>query len=213
MNDDLPIFRLYLFGNKGVGKTSLNNKIYFGENYDMNGMKELISIVEPTKSPQFADKTIDDKYKLYLVDFPGDTANASRYDYKSATGGICLIYDITNTKSFQDLNDVWIPFLKEKKMINENNDKNKILVIANKQDLLDNKDYSEFVKDEEGKKFAESIGAGFLSFSVENKDDSSDKILNYFEKEYNLNNLVSVKDKKNVGNDVVKECHCPCCCF
>lgn len=208
--NDLPQFRIYFFGNHGVGKTALNYKINFGDDYKKT---KLNIILEPTKSPKISTKTISDKYKLFLVDFPGDIQIIKSYNYKEAAGGICLIYDIANTQSFQDLKEKWIPFLKEKNMINDNNDKNKILVIANKNDLYDNKDYSEFVEKDQGEEFAKEIEAGFLSFSVENEDDKVDKILNYFEEECNLNNLVVGKDKKDEGVGGVKEPCCSCSCF
>ena len=206
----LQELKIYFYGNHGVGKTALNYKIYFGENYKKIGMNNAI---EQTKSLKIASKEINGKYRLILVDFPGETNIANNYNYEDAAGGICLIYDIANTKSFQELKDVWIPFLKEKNMINDNNNKNKILVIANKNDLYNNKDYSEFVKEDEGEEFAKSIEAGFLSFSVENEDDKVDRILNYFEEKYNLNNSVIGKDKKDEGVGGVKQSCCPCICF
>ena len=208
--NDLPQFIIYFFGNHGVGKTALNYKINFG---DSKKKIKLNIIFEPTKSPQFSTKIINNKYKLILVDFPGDSQSANSYNYQDAAGGICLIYDISNTKSFQELKEKWIPILKEKNMINGNNDKNKILVIANKNDLYHNKDYSEFVEKEQGEEFAKEIGAGFLSFSVVNEDDKVDKILNYFEEGCNLNNLVVGKDKKNEGVGGVKDSCCSCICF
>ncbi len=63
------------------------------------------------------------------------------------------MYDVTNENSFKELKDFWYPTNKEYI--------SKFFVVRNKYDLEDKK-----VKDEEGKEFAESIGADFFSVSA-----------------------------------------------
>ena len=212
--NDLPTLKIHLFGKHKVGKTALRNKIISENDYQKDK-------IEPTKLVEFSTKTINQKYTLLLIDYPGDTKGANLFDYLDSAGLICLIYDITNPKSFQDLRDEWISFFQRKNMINDNT--NRILVIANKKDLYKNKDYSEFVEEEEGKTFAKQIGADFLSISVEN--GNVDEILTYFVEKCKLNNFEDKKDIKDVKdikdiNDIkgvndkkVKESDYSCSCF
>ena len=81
----------------------------------------------------------------------------------------------------------------------KNGDTNKILVIANKNDLYKNKDYSDFVEEDEGKEFAKEIGADFLSISLKNGDEN--KVLTYFEEKFKLNDFEDKKDINDI-NDI-----------
>ena len=72
--------------------------------------------------------------------------------------GIILMYDISNENSFKALKDFWFDFIKEIGAT--------LFVVANKNDSEEKK-----VKDEEGKEFAQSIGADF--FSVTATDNNS----------------------------------------
>ena len=180
--NDLPTLKVYLFGKEKVGKTSLRNKIISGNDYQK---KE----IEPTKFVEFSTKTIGDKYVLFLFDYPAYIKGTVQFDDLDSDGLIFLIYDIANPKSFQNLRDEWTSFFEEKNLIN---DPKRILVIANKKDLYKNKDYSEFVEEDEGKK----IGANFISISVEN--DNLYEILLYFK---------DIKDTK------FEELYYSCICF
>ena len=64
-----------------------------------------------------------------------------------------LVYDPTDEKSFKELKEFWYVQVKGLNSV--------LAVVANKCDLNEKK-----VKDEEGKEFAESIGAIFASVSA-----------------------------------------------
>ena len=64
-----------------------------------------------------------------------------------------LVYDSTNEKSFKELKEFWYNQVKDLKQI--------LAIVANKCDLTEKK-----VKDEEGKEFADSVGAIFASVSA-----------------------------------------------
>ena len=195
--NDLPTLKIYLFGKQKVGKTALRNKI-IPEN---DSQKEEN---KPTKLVEFSTKTIDDKYALLLFEYPGDIHGTAQFDHLDPAGLIFLIYDIVNPKSFQDLRDEWISFFEEKNLMNDNS--KRILVIANKKDLYKNKDYSEFVEEDEGKTFANQIGADFLSISVEN--DNLDEILAYFEERYK-----NIKGVNDINDIKIEELYYSCSCF
>ena len=95
-----------------------------------------------------------------LVSF--DTAGKEQYRsigsnfYKDAFI-VCLVYDITNKKSFEDIQNFWYNDLKrygEKCTITA--------IVGNKSDLYE----EEEVKEEEGRKYAESINCPFFLVSA-----------------------------------------------
>ena len=58
--NDLPTLKIHLFGKDKVGKTTLRNKIISGNEN-----------IESTKFIELSTKTINEKYMLLLVDYPG----------------------------------------------------------------------------------------------------------------------------------------------
>ena len=87
-----------------------------------------------------------------------DTAGLEKYRslaklfFKEASA-VVLVYDSTNEKSFKELKEFWYNEVKNLKII--------LAVVANKCDLNEKK-----VTDEEGKEFADNIGAIFESVSA-----------------------------------------------
>ena len=87
-----------------------------------------------------------------------DTAGLEKYRslakiFFRDSNAVIIVYDPTDEKSFKELKEFWYCQVK---------DLNKVLaVVANKCDLDEKK-----IKDEEGKEFAESIGAIFASVSA-----------------------------------------------
>jgi len=153
--NDSPIqVKVVLLGETGVGKTSIIAR-FINNSFE----EEVIS----TKGANFSSKTIifkECKNKSLQFDL-WDTAGQEQYRsltmifYKDAKIAI-LVYDITRKETFEEIKKYWY------KQIKENSTPDIIIaVVANKCDLLDNEEVSE----EEGKEFANQIGAIFKSTS------------------------------------------------
>ena len=152
-----------LLGNQGVGKTNLIN-VFMGKEFNPGST--------PTLGQNFSRKMIEYngmKYFLEVWDTIGQEQlrTINKLFYKNSKI-VIFVYDITNLESFQDLKN-WVKEIDTQLGI-DNVIKG---VIGNKIDLyLDEK-----VKDSDGSKFAESIGADFLQTSA--KSDPSGNFLSF----------------------------------
>ena len=140
--------KVSLVGESKVGKTSVIRQFREWKFY-LEG--------EPKKSELKVLKKINTDLHLYEANSDIEKRELTKFFMKSSKG-IILMYDITNENSFKALKDVWFDFIKEFGAT--------LFVVANKNDLEEKK-----VKDEEGKEFAQSIGADF--FSVTATDNNS----------------------------------------
>jgi len=151
INENAIPCKVIIVGNSGVGKTSIIgcylNK--FNENE------------KSTIGASFSNKiSIIDKYKISFDIW--DTAGQERYRsvstifYKEAY--VCIfVYDITEPKSFEDIQNYWY------NTVMENSTSNLILGIAgNKNDLYE----KEKVKEKEVQKFCKEIEALYFSTSA-----------------------------------------------
>ena len=146
--------KVVLLGEAGVGKTSIIHQFTYHQ-FDPDCISSI--------SAQFISKTIDYpgygaiKYDIW------DTAGQERYRsitnayYKGAKGAL-LVYDITNKKSFDNL-DRWVSDLK----VNAD-DKISIVLLGNKSDLENQR----IIKTEEGKNKAEFYKFAFMETSALN---------------------------------------------
>ena len=158
--------KVVLLGEAGVGKTCIISQFISGV-FDPDTISSL--------SAQFITKNMELKNIKKVIKFDiWDTAGQERFRalakifYKDAKV-ICLVYDITSKKTFEELKEFW--YEQQTKL---NVDGEPIFaVVANKNDLYE----IQQVKDEEGKEFAKSINAIFQSTSA--KSDSG--ITNLFE--------------------------------
>ena len=143
--------KVVLVGEAGVGKTSIINR-FTKEQFNEEEMSSL--------NAQFISKTINVDDKSIKFDI-WDTAGQEKFRaitklfYKD-TQVICLVYEITNKNSFEEIKKYWY-----KESI-ENSNAKYFFVVANKSDLYEN----EQVTDEEGKKFAKQIKGIFKSTSA-----------------------------------------------
>ena len=158
--------KVVLLGEAGVGKTCIISQFISGV-FDPDTISSL--------SAQFITKNMELKNIKKVIKFDiWDTAGQERFRalakifYKDAKV-ICLVYDITSKKTFEELKEFW--YEQQTKL---NVDGEPIFaVVANKNDLYE----IQQVKDEEGKEFAKSINEIFQSTSA--KSDSV--ITNLFE--------------------------------
>ena len=143
--------RILFLGESGVGKSSIISQF-------VNG-KIVSHCLEARPIPQYYIKKVSfpDKSTLTLLlwDTPGQEICRLliKILFKEAKVFI-LVYDPTSNESFEELKGYWYEQVRDLDSI--------IVVAANKCDLEVKK-----VKDREGKKFADSVGAIFASISAE----------------------------------------------
>ena len=152
-----------LLGNAGVGKTNIIN-VSMGKEFKLNE--------SPTLGQNYSRKTIEYNGKYYTLEI-WDTIGQeqlrtiNKLFYKNSKI-VIFVYDITELKTFQDLKS-WVEEIDSQIGLN-----NVIKgVIGNKIDLY----LEEQVNSNEGKKYAESIGADFFETSA--KSESPEVILGF----------------------------------
>jgi Ras-related protein Rab-22 len=166
-----PSFKIVLLGDSGVGKTCIISR-YISNTFDRNAPS--------TNGASYASKNINIEDKEVTLNI-WDTAGQEKYKsltkffYKDASAAI-LVYDITSEESFRNMKTYWFEQVKEQ------GPKNIILsVVGNKSDLYN----KEEVKEEDGKQFADKIGAIFELTSAKNNTGINDLYMNIAEKYLN----------------------------
>ena len=195
MSDE--IYRVVLLGKQATGKTCIIAQFINGS-FDPETISSLTA--------QFIRKTIQFADGRNITLDIWDTAGQEKYRaiakiyYKEARA-VILVYDITDESSFNEMKEYWYEQVKlfaRKDVI--------FAVAANKNDL----DEERKISDEEGRKFANEIGAIFASTSAKNAsgiqalfDNVGQKILNpsFIEKETNASGI-----KLNGGDPKDKKC-------
>ena len=180
---DSPEIKVILLGETAVGKTSIIKRYY--ENIFEESQASTLSM-------SFVEKTVEidnQKYKLVIWDTIGQEAYRSISKlFMTETKIVILIYGIDDKRTFKNL-DYWYNLYKEEL----GNDA--ILGIAgNKADLITKQEVSY----QEGKDFADSVGAIFAELSAkENKEGINlymiDLINAYLQK--NKSELLKEKNK------------------
>lgn len=147
-----------LIGKSGVGKTCIIRR-YTDDFFDPN--------TKTTPGASYSQKTLSVDNKQIILDI-WDTAGQEQYRalgrhfYKDAYI-VCLVYDITNRSSFDDLKS-WYEDLKtygEKYTITA--------IVGNKSDMYE----SEEVEEEEARKYAQEINSPFFLVSAKKGDNIS----------------------------------------
>ena len=200
--------KIIFLGEVAVGKTSLIN-IFIDPNFNKN--------ISPTLSPSYLTKLVEYENKTFLLSI-WDTAGQEQYRamnkiFIKNSNIILFIYDITNKSSLKELS-FWIKYVET--CIGK--DSAVYGVIGNKLDLFDKEDEIkekgqdfELVNTEEGKKFAEEIGAEFLETSAAQKAPGLDNLINkligiYINKKLNIKKSDSIQLDKNQKNKNKKCC-------
>ena len=148
MSSTKPI-KIVFLGESNVGKTCMISQIMEGK-FDPNTPSSTGGKYYEKKlsSPDKGDMTLD----LWDTSGKNEFRSLTKIFYMDAKA-VILVYDPTDENTFKELKEYWYNQIKSLNAI--------IVVAANKCDLGDKK-----VKDEEGKEFADSIGAIFASISA-----------------------------------------------
>ena len=148
MSSTEPIKVVFL-GESNVGKTCIISQILEGKfDPDTPSSTGGKYFKKELSSPDKGNLTLD------LWDTPGrnEFRSLTKLFYMDAKA-VILVYDPVDKNTFKELKKYWYNQVKDLNAI--------IFVVANKCDLSNKK-----VKDEEGKEFADSIGAIFASISA-----------------------------------------------
>ena len=169
-NKDEISIKSTLIGNSGVGKTCIikrysENKFNPQELTSSGGSysQKILKINNKTIQLEIWDTAGQEQYR-----------SLGRHFYKNAYI-VCLVYDITNKESFNDLKE-WYSDLK---MYGE--EFTVVAIVGNKSDCYENEE----VKEDEAKEYAKSINANYFLVSAKTGDNI----------EYMFDNLV----KKYLG--------------
>ena len=181
--------KVVLVGESGVGKTCIIQR-YINNIYNDN--------TESSTASTYSYKTVDYKQYNKSISFDiWDTAGQELYRavaknfYINASIGI-LVYDIKRKESFEAIKNYWFEELKS------SGEDNMIFGVAgNKCDLFQ----QEQVTEEEGKKFAKSIGAVFHLTSCK-ESIGIDELFEECGKKYlEMNKLIDSKEKGKIHLD------------
>jgi Ras-related protein Rab-1A len=197
------IFKIIVIGNPGVGKSSILNSLIDNKFDDQYG--STLGIDFRVKTMKIDNKNI----KLLLW----DTAGQERFKtitspYYRNVHGVVLVYDITDRKSFQDLN-IWLH--ETDKYCHENVIK---IIIGNKTDIEEKR----MVSYKEGKDLANDLGMIFIETSaktLQNVEDVFVQLVNEIKKDiinhdiepYQKTRPIMIMKKKYNNNEDV--CGCP----
>ena len=195
MDDEDIEIKVTLIGDSSVGKTCIINK-YTKNRFESNIMTTTGANYSQKMLERFG-KTV----RLDLWDTAGQEAYRAigRHFYKESYI-VCLVYDITNEDSFNNLKEIWY-----KELMEYGEEAKIIAVVGNKNDLyLDEK-----VKEEDAKKFAEEKNAMFKLTSAKNGEgveELFDELVNkFFEQKIPEVLEESKKEKKNDENIKIEE--------
>ena len=177
---EVESFKVVLVGESGVGKTSIITQFI-----DQTFQEDQQSTTGGTFSTKSVvcdnGKTL--KFEIW------DTAGQERYRaltkmlYKDANAAV-LVYDITRKDSFEEIQNYW------SNQIKESSPPGIILAVAaNKSDLIDH----EAVDEEQARKFAEDLGAIFVSTTATQIDPVNDLFIQ-IAKKYTGSNEIKIKD-------------------
>jgi small GTP-binding protein len=182
-------FKLLLIGEQAVGKSSLMNR-YVDNVFEVNimgtaGLDLKKKVVEINK----------EKVKVYIFDTAGQERfrTIAKNQYKKADA-IIIIYDVTDRKSFECVND-WINSIKS-----DVDPVMERLLIGNKIDLVNERTVSQ----KEGNKIAEKYAMPFIETSAKeslNVEEAFIKVINnlYYKDKKNCKGKDEQRQKKKSG--------------
>ena len=181
-----------LLGESGVGKTSIISR-FIDNSFEKN--KKSTTGADYTGKTMYFDDYGGKKIKFEIWDTAGQERfrSLAKIFYKDAKV-ICLVYDITSKKSFEELKNFW--YEQQTKL---NVDGEPIFaVVGNKYDL-----YETTQVDDEAKNFAKSIGAIFQYTSAKNASGITELFNNIGEKYFNPN--LDINEQENKEKEIYEK--------
>ncbi len=150
--EEIESIKVTLLGNSGVGKTCIIKR-YLDD--------EFSSEEQVTPSANFSQKEVTIGDKTVILDI-WDTAGQEQYrsmsrNFYKDSYIVCLVYDITNKDSFEDLKNIWY-----NELITYGEKYTVTAVVGNKSDCFE----KEEVKEEEASNYAKSIKANYFMVSA-----------------------------------------------
>ena len=188
-------YKIITLGNSGVGKTSIFQRLS-KDKFEENGLTPTISL---NISQPYYIKYKKKKYKLFFY----DTAGSEKFqtitrNYLRNSDGIIFVYDITDKKSFDDLESWYKIYHEEKEEVIG-------LLIGNKCDKERKVSY------EEAEKFAKKYKLKYMETSAK-LDKGIKKALVYLLDQiieskviYNSINSIEINNKFNLDSKILKE--------
>lgn len=206
-------YKIILIGNSAVGKTSIFKKISSGTFTDRNistiGMdKRTLSFKDI--EVEIDDKTLHEEFNIILY----DTAGQERYraitrNYFQGSDIVFIIYDITNKKSFEDV-EAWLESLNET-LSSWKTAHYSILLFGNKIDIVTSGEKPREVEEDEAEKQCQDksiIWGGEISvkdFSVEQLNELLINAWKNHVKKFGLKTEISSQKKMEVAKYVKKK--------
>ena len=180
MQDFDFILKFLLIGNTSVGKSSL--LLRFSENTFEQNFLPTIGVDFKTRTFSLDKKTL--KIQIW------DTAGQERFknitsSYYKGAHGVILVYDITNKRSFDDL-EIWVG------EIEKNSSDNALrILLGNKNDLSQKR----VIDNNEGFEFAKKNKMDFIETSAKNSSNVEKAFFNLAKK---VVNKIEMLDEANV---------------
>ena len=189
---------ILLVGDANVGKTSILLK--YTENFFPNQYQATIGVEYKMKIIKLNNMNI----KLQIW----DTAGQERYksiakNFFHSANGVFLVFDITNKKSFENLNK-WIEDVKE------NSPKDcKYIIIGNKSDLSDQRTISTFEIDN----FVKEKKSSYFEVSAKNDEGLNEAFINLSKEIIKDKNQEEIYQFYGHKNSIIIEGSNKKCCF
>ena len=143
-------YKFILIGNAGVGKSSFLRKLSSGSFYE-HFLSNLIidkKTLDVSVELEEDNKKIKKDFRISLFDTAGqEKFRSMTLNYYKGSDGILLLYDITDRKSFDNI-DMWTDSINET-LGQKYNSKYAIILIGNKLDLVTEDDGKREVTEEE----------------------------------------------------------------
>ena len=185
-NNNAERVKVVFIGEYGVGKTSIILQ-YTTNKFDPDNVSSL-GCGFSSKTMEFLN--VQKAIKFEIWDPPGyEKYRAIPKIYYKDARAIILVYDITNKLSFDAIKEYWNDEINKYKVDNAI-----LSVVANKSDLYENSE----VSNEEGKRYAQKIGAIFQATSAKSNSGITALFENIGQRYFNPNFDISSNEKKRV---------------